>query len=329
MSAVLTSPSRFGTPDQIEVLVDLEGFVREQTAQHLARRKLWFPNELMPADADMDAADDAELFKVRDAARGLPDAVRVGLALNLMTEEGLPHFHRLIAVHMGNESPWSTWNNLWTAEEDRHGCALRDYVRDARVFDMGALEKLQYAYIESGFNPDWQQDPYRLLAYTSLQEKATQIAHANTGRTCAAYEPKIQRILAHIAGDESRHYAFYRACFGGILERDPNRALQSLLKVMPALAMPGHTMPGYEHMADVVRRSGIYGPRDYQRIVEELLEHWQIGALTGLSAEGATAQDKLMKIPARLARMADYLEAKAAGLRRFSFDFLFGRSVEI
>lgn len=325
----LPQHARFGTPDQIEVLVALEPFVREQIDLHTSKRKLWFPNELMPADAETPPQADAELARIREAARGLPDSIRVALALNLLTEEGLPHFHRLIAVHLGNESPWSTWNNLWTAEEDRHGCALRDYVRDARVFDMGALEKQQYAYIESGFNPDWQQDPYRLLAYTSMQEKATQVAHSNTGRVCGKFEPKIQRVLAHISADESRHYAFYRNCFAELLRLDTERALGSLLKVMPALAMPGHAMPGYDHMSEVVRRSGIYGPRDYQRIVEELLEFWGIAALQGLSALGREFQDKLMRIPARLARMADYLEAKTAGKRRFSFDFIYGRALEI
>ncbi|GAC1621371.1 MAG: acyl-ACP desaturase [Nevskia sp.] len=319
----------FGTPDQIAVMVDLQSFVEQQTAEHLQRRKLWFPNDLLAADANDVEANEADHAEVREAARGLPDTVRVALALNLLTEEGLPHFHRLIATHLGNESPWSTWNNMWTAEEDRHGCAMRDYVRDARLFNMGALERMQYRYIESGFNPDWQQDPYRLLAYTSLQEKATQVAHANTGRIAGQYEPRIQRILAHIAGDESKHYAFYRAAFGGILERDPNNALFSLLKVAPALAMPGHSMPGYDHMADVMRRADIYGAAHYQRIVEELLEHWQIGALTGLSAAGRECQDKLMKIPARLARMASYLESKAQGLRSFSFDFIYDRVVTI
>jgi acyl-[acyl-carrier-protein] desaturase len=306
--------------------VALEPYVRAQTATHLERRNLWFPNDLQPADAA--TTDAAELEALRAAARGLPDAVRVALAINLLTEEGLPHFHRLIATHLGNDSPWSDWNNLWTAEEDRHGCALRDYVRDARVFNMGALERMQYRYIESGFNPDWQQDPYRLLAYTSLQERATQMAHANTGRSCSQYEPRIQRILAHIAGDESRHYAFYREVFGEILRHDTSTALQSLLKVMPALAMPGHTMPGYDHMSEVVRRADIYGPGHYQKIVEELLEFWGIAKLSGLSAEGRAAQDKLMKIPARLARMGDYLAAKASH-RSYSFDFIYDRTVTL
>jgi acyl-[acyl-carrier-protein] desaturase len=321
------APSQaFGTPDQLQVLVSMEPLVRQETEAHLARRKLWFPSDLLGADAGHGEAIDAQLRRLREAARGLPDAARVAIALNLLTEEGLPHFHRLIATHLGNESPWSSWNNMWTAEEDRHGCVLRDYVRDARIFSMGALERMQYRYIESGFNPDWERDPYRLLAYTSLQEKATQVAHANTGRSCAGYEPRIQRVLAHLAGDESRHYLFYRAMFNEILNRDTDRALNSLLKVMPALAMPGHTMPAYEQMADVVRRADIYGPQHYRQIVEELLAFWKIGERTGLSAAGREAQDKLMKIPARLARMSDYLQAKSTA-RSFSFDFIDDRPI--
>lgn len=320
--------ARFGTPDQIEVLVEMEPFVREQMAEHMRRRNLWFPNDHLSADTHTTETSETELKRLREAARGLPDEVRIALALNLLTEEGLPHFHRLIASHMGNASPWSDWNNVWTAEEDRHGCVLRDYVRDARIFNMGELERLQYTYIAAGFNPDWQQDPYRLLAYTSLQEKATQISHANTGRKCAGIEPMAQRVLAHLAGDESRHYYFYRACFGQVLAHDPNRALVSLLRVTVGFAMPGHAIAGFDEMSDLVGRSGIFGTREYQTIVEELLEYWRIGDLSGLDAEGRQAQEKLMKVPARLARLADYNDGKSQP-RRFSFPFIYDRSVTL
>lgn len=313
---------------QIEVLASLEDVVVQQMALHVEKRRLWFPNDLMPADAGLDAAADNELVRIRDAARGLPDTARVAIALNLLTEEGLPHFHRLIATHLGNESPWRDWNNMWTAEEDRHGCALRDYVRDARLFDMGELEKLQYRYIESGFNPDWDSDPYRLLAYTSLQEKATQFSHANTGRLCSPIEPMAQKVLAHLASDESRHYLFYRAMFGAILERDPDRALAALLKVTLNFAMPGAAIAGYDEMSEVVRRAGIFCARQYQEIVEELLEFWAIAKLGGLSASGRQAQERLMKVPARLARMADYQDNRVAA-RDFEFAFIYGRCVHI
>lgn len=325
--AGLARAARCGTPEQIEVLIDLEHVVTEETELHKQRRKLWFPNDLIPADAQQSAEAEGEIARMREAARGLPDTVRVAIALNLLTEEGLPHFHRLIATHLGGSKPWSIWNNLWTAEEDRHGCLLRDYVRDARLFDMGALERLQYQYIEAGFDPEWEQDPYRLLAYTSLQEKATQVSHANTGRLSAAVEPMAQRVFAHIAGDESRHYQFYRAVFGAILQRDPDRALPSLLKVMLGFAMPGHSISGYDDMSEVVRRAGIFCARQYRQIVDELLAFWKVGTLSGLSAAAREAQDKIMKVPTRLARMADYQDAKAAR-RHFVFDFIYGRAID-
>jgi acyl-[acyl-carrier-protein] desaturase len=319
---------QFGTPEQIEVLSAMEAFVLNETELHKSRRNLWFPNDHLPADATLGEEWEAQIRDMRRLAAELPDTVRVALALNLLTEEGLPHFHRLIAVHFGGHSAWTAWNNLWTAEEDRHGCALRDYVRDARLFDMGALERFQYRYIEAGFEPEWERDPYRLLAYTSLQEKATQVSHANTSRLAASHEPVLQRVLAHLAGDELRHFYFYRNVFGEVLRHDTSRALGALLKVTLNFAMPGHTIDGFEAMSEVVRRSNVFGPRHYQKIVEELLAHWSIGTLTGLSAEGAQAQDKLMKFPKRLERMADLVEARTAP-REFSFGFTFNRSITV
>jgi acyl-[acyl-carrier-protein] desaturase len=319
--ATLASRLRFGTPHQLEVLAAMEGFIRKQIDAHKERRKLWFPNELQPADAATTPEDEALLSRLREAARGIPAAVLVALAMNLLTEEGLPHFHRLIAANFGPDNAWAEWNYVWTAEEDRHGCAIRDYVRDARLYTMTELERLQYQYIEAGFDPEWEQDPYRLLAYTSLQEKATQVSHSNTGRQAGNHEPRLQRVLAHISGDESRHYAFYRAAFAEVLKHDPNQALQSLQKVTLGFSMPGHTVAGFAEMSEVIRRADIFGPRQYQKIVEELLEFWQVGSLTGLSAAGEAARDKLMKVPSRLSRIADYADAKSAP-RAFRFAFL-------
>ena len=63
---------RFGTAEQLAVLVDMEDAVRAEIALHLERRKLWFPNDLLPADATLDAAADAEIKAMREAARGIP-----------------------------------------------------------------------------------------------------------------------------------------------------------------------------------------------------------------------------------------------------------------
>ncbi|MCI5063139.1 MAG: acyl-ACP desaturase [Algiphilus sp.] len=313
---------------RLDVVRSLEERVREETAAHIARRNLWMPDDLNSADLALGEEHDQSLRELRERARGLPVSVRAAVALNLLTEEGLPHFHRLIATHFPEGTAWREWNNMWTAEEDRHGCALRDYVRDARLFHMRIFEQEQYEYIAAGFDPHWEQDPYRLLAYTSLQERATQYAHANTGRLARGHEPMLQRVLAHLAGDESRHYQFYRAVFADLLREDPNRALVSLLKVTVSFAMPGHAIGDFEALSDLVAREDIFGTAQYRDIVVELLDYWKIGDMTGLSAEGAKAQERLMKMPSRLERMLQTQQAKREA-RTFQFDFIGEQRIRI
>ncbi len=314
------------TKSKAEVLESLSPLVDTLMADHLDKRKLWFPNDFLPADEQMSDDQEAKAKALRERARGISDGVRVSITLNLLTEEGLPHFHRLLAMHLGDDSVWSKWNYMWTAEEDRHGGILRDYVREARLFNFRQVEMMQFAYQAAGFRPEWDKDPYKVFVYTSLQERATQTAHANTGKHAGVWEPTLNGILASIAADEARHYAFYRKVFKALLEVDVNRALQSAVSILPSIEMPGLTVPHFKEMADVIRRIGIYGPWDYKKLVEELIEFWRIEVLTGLNEIGRKAQEKIMGISERLQKVGEYLEQRTAK-RSFSFEFLYGRIV--
>jgi acyl-[acyl-carrier-protein] desaturase len=307
---------------KIEVLRDLEEQVRELMEVHEQKRELWYPHDLVgPAP---DVCPDQHLADLRKRAEGIPDHARAALALNTLTEEGLPHFHRLLAVYLGDESHWRVWNNLWTAEEDRHGQVLHDYVRDTRLFDQRKFEEMQFEYIRNGFHPAWDRDPYRVFVYTTVQERATQFSHAETGRIAGEYDPILGNILDRIAREEARHFAFYRSVFEAILQRDPDQALHSAAFIMPAIDMPGVSMSGYKDLADVIRRAGIYGPRDYLRIVQEQIRYWKIESIEGLSELGRKAQDKILGIPDRLRRIAEYVEAKSKA-KTFSFEVVFNR----
>ena len=92
--------------------------------------------------------------------------------------------------------------------------------------------------------------------------------------------------------------------------------------------MPGHNIAGFSEMSEVLDRTGVFGTRQYLKIVEELLEYWDIGGMTGLNHEGEKAQDRLMKVPARLARVADYAQAKQQS-KQHRFAFLDGRTVSL
>ncbi|HET9064265.1 MAG TPA: acyl-ACP desaturase [Gemmatimonadales bacterium] len=307
---------------KVEVLEDLEPLVASMMADHQAKRELWFPVELLAPEPGTDP--EAHRQTLIDRVRGFPAACRAALALNTLTEEGLPIFHRLLATHLGEESHWSIWNNLWTAEEDRHGAVLSDYMRDTACVDQREMERLKFEYIKSGWQPAWDRDPYRVFVYTTLQERATQISHAGTGRVVGEYEPVLGGILRKIAMEEARHFTFYRRVFTEILKRDPNEALISAAYVMPAIDMPGITIPGFKDFADVIRRSGIYGPRDYLKIVQDSIAHWKIETITGLDELGRKAQEKILAIPERLTRIADLMEARARA-KTFAFDVAFAR----
>ncbi len=309
-----------------EVLGSLETIVKDLIEKHESKRELWFSSQILPVDQDSN--NEKEIKELRDRVRGVADSARVALTLNLLTEEGLPHFHRLIAEHFGSDTFWGMWNNLWTAEEDRHGNILRDYIRDSRLVNFQVLEKLQFNYIRAGFNPDWGHDPYKVFVYTSCQEKATQVSHSNTGKIVTEDEPLIFAITQKIAQDESRHYAFYMSVFKEILERDADQALHSASAIMPSIDMPGISVANFNDYADVIRRSGIYGPRDYKRIIEQLITTWGIETMKCLNEIGRKAQEKIMGIPGRLEKVAEYIESRSKA-KSFRFEVVYDRVLEM
>jgi acyl-[acyl-carrier-protein] desaturase len=311
-------------PQKAEVLRSLELKVKELISSHISKRKLWLSSDFIPTDERMNDEQASIRVKLRERAKGIKDNVRVALAINLLTEEGLPHFHTLITKYLGDNSFWAKWTNMWTAEEDRHGNVIRDYVRDSHIFNFKEIELMQFHYVESGFNPDWDMDPYKVFVYTTLQERATQISHKNTGKAAGEEEPLLNGILSSIAADEAKHFSFYRNVFKEILKVDPNDALISASDIMPAIDMPGNSMPNFRELADVVRRTGIYTPQDYKTIVEEVIKFWEIESFTGLSEMATKAQAKIISIPARLEKIAEYIEQKTRS-KTFSFEFIYNR----
>jgi acyl-[acyl-carrier-protein] desaturase len=305
---------------KLETLSDMESEVAALISSHEEKRVLWFSSEILPCcDNNL-----SELASLREHAKSIPDNARVSLALNLMTEEGLPHFHRLLAQAFGTDSFWAKWNFLWTAEEDRHGNIIRDYCRDSNILDFNALERSQFNFIRNGFTPSWTGDPYKTFVYTSAQERATQISHEATAKLIGENEPVISNILKRIATEEARHFVFYMTVFKEILKRDANGALEAASEVLPAIDMPGVSISNFAQYAEVVMRSGGYSMNDYKIIVEQLIGHWKVEALTGLNEMGRKAQEKIMLIPSRLEKVIERIE-RSVKSKTFTFDVIFNR----
>jgi acyl-[acyl-carrier-protein] desaturase len=269
--------------------------------------RLWMPEELLVRAECNTLPERHEHFRqLHERARHLSIGVVAAIVLNLLTEEGLPHFHRLLAQHLGydHESPWYRWTNTWTAEEDRHGVVMHDWLREAHIVDMTEVEKLQHQYLCGGFDPRWE-SPYMIIAYTVLQERATQVSHAAAGQLSMADEPLIGSILKRVAADEARHYGFYKRVLALLLGQDPSGVLESVAHVMRTFTMPGHTISVYGDLAYIEQRIGAFGPLQYADIIAEVTEDLELLHLSGLTSGGQRAQDRIAGVHATLRKKAE------------------------
>ena len=305
-----------------DVLKDIEEPVAQLLAQHTNKTEQWWPSAMLPRPYRPD--DAPRLAQMQAEAAGIPTAARACLALNLVTEEGLPLFHQALGELLPKGAHFWTWLHQWTAEEDRHAQVIGAYVGLTGILDEIELDRMRFTYVRHGWESGWDGDPYRVFVYTSLQERATQMAHAKTAAITGQYEETIGGFLKVVARDEARHYAFYRTVFAEILARDVEEALVSAAAVMPLMAMPGGSMPQFRELAEVASRAGIYTLRDYRGIVQELLKYWRIESLAPRTERGKRSQALLLAIPDRLNRIADRMEAVRT-VRSFSFDVAFNR----
>ncbi len=230
-----------------------------------------------------------------------PEAVAMHV-LNMATESGLPHFHRLLATHLGESSALSRWTNIWTAEEHRHGVVMYSYALRIAGVSMAAIERLCYEYIVAGFHPEWQKSPYQLLAYTVLQELATQRAHSNVPKLNTSGEVYFSLIPRKIAGEEFKHHLFYRDLFGLVLRRDPAGALKALARVIGTFGMPGATIPGFESLSYLAARLDVFDALQFKGIVEGVIRHYKLGEYEDCPAEARKALGRILNSPAVLER---------------------------
>lgn len=102
-------------PNQIEVLRELEQTVEVELERHNRTRKPWVPIDYMPIDQKTGLI----LHRVTDPSEApmLSPEAKSAMTVNLLTEENIPSYHRVIADNFGLDGPWGTWDNQWTAEE--------------------------------------------------------------------------------------------------------------------------------------------------------------------------------------------------------------------
>jgi acyl-[acyl-carrier-protein] desaturase len=186
---------------------------------------------------------------------------------------------------------WGQWIGRWTAEEGRHGIAIRDYLTVTRSVDPVALERARMTHMTEGFDAI---HPGAIsgLAYVSFQELATRVSHRNTG--AATGDPIAEQLFARIATDENLHMVFYRNVMEAIFELEPDEAMVAVLNNVRDFAMPGHGIEGFGRKAVEIAVAGIYDLRQHKDdVLLPVLRKWRVFERENFGAEGERARDEL------------------------------------
>jgi len=293
------------------VLIDLEPVVARELARHLEVAREWMPHEYVPwsRGRDFDGPMGGEEWELSQSTL---DAVsRTALVVNLLTEDNLPSYHREIHRCMGADGAWGTWIGRWTAEEGRHGIAIRDYLMVTRAVDPIALERERITHMTQGYSRGGDPDVFDTIAYVTFQELATRISHRNTGKYTA--EPVCERLLARIATDENLHMVVYRNLLAAALELAPERTFAAVWDAVSDFKMPGSTIDNFGRRSLQIAMAGIYDLRiHHDDVLVRIVRHLGLLTRAGLTGAAAAHQEALGKFLEQLDAKATKFETRRA-----------------
>ncbi|MDG3015029.1 acyl-ACP desaturase [Speluncibacter jeojiensis] len=276
---------------QLELLHELQPVVEDNLNRHLSMTKDWHPHDYVPWDEGRNFAamggDDWDPEQSR-----LDDTAKAAMITNLLTEDNLPSYHREIAENFSLDGPWGTWVGRWTAEENRHGIVMRDYLVVTRGVDPVALEQARMEHMTTGFNPNADKGLLHSVSYVTFQELATRVSHRNTGKACG--DPIADRMLQRVAADENLHMIFYRNLCAAALDASPDQTLRAILDILKVFQMPGAGMPNFRRNAMLIAKAGIYDVRNHlDEVIRPVLRQWKIFERTDFGAEGENLREEL------------------------------------
>lgn len=280
---------------------------------------IWQPSDFLP-NPDSNSFFD-EIKEIRELAKELPYDFWVVLVGDMITEEALPTYESWLmeveGIGQTERNGWSKWVRHWTAEENRHGDVLNKYLYLSGRVNMKEIEKTTQYLISDGFDIGTDRDPYKNFVYTSFQELATYISHNRVSKIAKAKGNKqLAKMCRIVAGDEMRHHNAYSEFVRRIFEVDPSQMMMAFHYMMKRkIVMPAHFLresgdkisSAFEEFSNTAQRIGVYTAMDYVETLEKLIKTWDLDKISNLTDEAEKARDYLMKLPARMSRIAERL----------------------
>jgi acyl-[acyl-carrier-protein] desaturase len=161
----------------------------------------------------------------------------------------------------------------WGYEESKHSLTLEKWLVTSGKRTEEGVQDFSDVVLEGEWDPPFS-EPRQMMIYGMIQELATHVNYKRL-RQMALTEGDMALAVAlrFIAIDEMAHFGFYRDVVKTYLALDEDNTRADIAFVFKHFTMPAQRIvPQAEERAQRMAESGLYGPREYIKLVKEPIE---------------------------------------------------------
>jgi acyl-[acyl-carrier-protein] desaturase len=253
--------------------LELEPVVADNLAVYLEHADEWYAHDYVPFDQGRDFAflggEDWDPSQVT-----LPKEVTEPLEVLLITKDNLAGYHRELVEHFILEEKWGRWLGRWTAEENLHAIAIRDYLMVTRNIDPNADEHVRVNHVMRGYRAQ-NYSQIETLVFMALWERAHMVFLRNL--EAKVDEPVLKKLVGRIARDEERHMGFFDKLVAHCLEHHRDQTINAIARRAIALPVIGGDILEYrDTKLRTVADAGIFDQDAADQVVADAITAWGV-----------------------------------------------------
>jgi len=250
--------------------LELEPVVADNLTRYLDSADEWYAHDFVPFDQGENFAflggQDWDSSQVT-----LPSDVVDALEILLITKDNLAGYHRELVEHFILEDKWGRWLGRWTAEENLHAIAIREYLVVTRNFDPAANEDVRVEHVMKGYRADTYTQ-IETLVFMALYERAHAVYLRNLEAKIT--EPVLKGLVGRIAADEERHEEFFASLVAHCLEHHREETIAAIGRRSAELGVVGGDINAYQDKLKAVAKAGIYSQDSTRKVVSDRIVGW-------------------------------------------------------
>lgn len=250
--------------------LELEPIVADNLDRYLDTANEWYAHDFVPFDQGENFAflggKDWDASQVT-----LPADVVDALEILLVTKDNLAGYHRELVEHFILENKWGRWLGRWTAEENLHAIAIREYLVVTRNFDPTANEDVRVAHVMRGYRAD-EFSQIETLVFMALYERAHAVYLRNLEAKIT--EPVLKGLVGRIAADEERHEQFFHNLVAHCVETHRESTIAAIARRGGSLGLVGGDIIEYQDKLQAVADAGIFDLDASRTVVSDRIKAW-------------------------------------------------------